>query len=233
MDTKKLQQTKLNSDGNHDTGNTSEQKPCFITSSAIIFTNLHNIAVEKAAEKLGINYKDKNINQFIINTGMTEDGRTILNKADKIDPGKSKLFSSSEKFELGIVLQVNATPILMKDRDPAKKKEENQKAIDKAKQMILDGINTYFEWFSGEGGNIFSEDDLVEFFPDYNGGKVQIKKGEILGMEPELVEKEKETYIGTNTGGFIKTTVKVKVKEFKDDKKLRIGYKVGYTISYK
>jgi hypothetical protein len=34
---------------------------------------------------------------------------------------------------LGIVLQVNATPILMKDKDPDKKKKENQKAIDNAK----------------------------------------------------------------------------------------------------
>lgn len=228
MDTKKLQQTKLNFDGNHDTGNTSEQKPCFITSSAIIFTNLHNIAVEYAAKELGINAKDKNINQFIINTGMTDDGRTILNKADKVDPSKTKgLFGGGdEKFELGIVLQVNATPILVKDKDPEEKKNENQKAIDNAKKLILSGINKYFEWFAGSGSNTFKEDDLVEFIPDYNGGKVQIKDGEILGMEPEY----KEHFVPNHAGG---TKYLEKEDDVNMDKKLRIGYKVGYTISYK
>lgn len=228
MDAKKLQQTNKNPEGNLDTGKNVEVKPCFITSSAIIFTNLHNIAVEKAAEEIGVNAKDKNINQFIINTGMTEDGRTILNRADKIDPEKKAHFwqSSTEKFELGIVLQVNATPILVKDKDPEKKKDENQKAIDKAKELILSGINKYFEWFAGSGSNTFGKDDLVEFIPDYNGGKVQIKDGEILGMEPEY----KERFVPTHTGG-------IRWVEQEDDvnmdKKLRIGYKVGYTISYK
>jgi hypothetical protein len=54
-------------------------------------------------------------------------------------------------------------------------------------------------------------------------------------MEPEVVEVEKEIFVGHATGGFTKTTTKVREKEkdIRDDKKLRIGYKVGYTISYK
>ena len=39
-----------------------DQKPSFTTSNALVFTNLHYAAVEKAAKVIGINAGDKNIN---------------------------------------------------------------------------------------------------------------------------------------------------------------------------
>ena len=85
-----------------DTQKTVDQKPCFTTSNALVFTNLHNAAAEKAAKAIGISAGSKELNQFIINSGMSDDGRTISNKNDKMN---SKVrFSSSGKFEVGIVL---------------------------------------------------------------------------------------------------------------------------------
>ena len=78
-----------------------DQKPSFTTSNALVFTNLHYAAVEKAAKVIGINAGDKNINQFIINSGMSDDGRTVSNRNDKIN---DKLRFGSKTFEVGIVL---------------------------------------------------------------------------------------------------------------------------------
>lgn len=190
-----------------------DQKPCFITSNALVFTNLHNAAVEKAAKKIGVSSNSADINQFFINTGMSDDGRTISNKNEKIN---NKIRFKSEKFEFGIVMQVNDAKNKTKldaDKDQVKQDEEaRRKAVENAKKLILDGINEYFQWFAG-ANNVFTEDDLVEFIPDYNGSKVQIKNSQIIGID-------------------IKKEMKKRKIQDENELKYRIGFKVGYTINY-
>lgn len=197
-----------------------DQKPSFTTSNALVFTNLHYAAVEKAAKVIGINAGDKNINQFIINSGMSDDGRTVSNRNDKIN---DKLRFGSKTFEVGIVLQTNATALKLTDNNKdqqEKKAKENEKEILNAKKLIFEGLKEYMKWFCGMGENL-KEDDLVEFIPEYNGGKVQIRKGEILGMD-----KPEEMKVG-----FDNRLHKI-TKDFDPEDKLRIGYKIGYTINY-
>lgn len=82
-----------------------DQKPCFTTSNALVFTNLHRAASEKAAKAVGIAAKDKNINQFIINSGMSDDARTISDENQKMN-AKMRFSEASKngRFEVGIVL---------------------------------------------------------------------------------------------------------------------------------
>ena len=175
------------------------QKPSFTTSAALVFTNLHNAAVEKAARAIGISPNGNNINQFIINSGMSDDGRTISDKNTKLD---SRNRFSKDKYEVGIVLQYNATPVRKSFNE-----SDLRKAKDKARDTIFAGLQEYFKWFAGDG-KTFSKEDLVEFYPDYDGGKVIVNKGEIVGGD-------------------------VKKHEEEDQKGHRIGYKVGYTINFK
>lgn len=199
-------------------GKVVDQKPCFIASSASIFTNLHKAAAEKAAKVIHIQPNSKTINQFIINTGISDDGRTIADVVEKnID---RKVRFRGKKFEVGIVLQlVNVQPILTDDSQKVDEiQRKNKKELEKAKDLIFDGLKEYFKWFMG--GTNLNINDLVEFIPDYNGGKVQIKDGEILGVED--IDNKKKGFFH-----FVRRNEKVG-----DDEKLRIGYKVGYTIKY-
>lgn len=193
-----------------------EQKPLFVTSNAKVFTNLHNAAAEKAAKIINISPNAKNINQFIINTGLTDDGRTIADKVEKNINAKVRFFG--KKFEVGIVLELaNVEPILTDDAEKIKEiKNKNKKEIDAAKDLIFRGLKEYFNWFSGESN--ISINDLVEFTPEYNSGRVQIDGGEIKGVE-DMEAKQKM---------FFK---KVR-KDVDDTEKMRIGFKVGYTIKY-
>lgn len=136
---------------------------------------------------------------------MSDDGRTISNKNDKMN---ADLRFGKGEFEVGIVIQVNATPIELVDDESkqAEAKRKNESAVKEAKKIIFNGIREYFKWFAGEEkAKKIAEDKLVEFVPEYNGGKVQVKNGVIVGM---------------------------KEKDVTDDRKLRVGYKVGYTITY-
>ena len=151
---------------------------------------------------------------------MSDDGRTVSNRNDKIN---DKLRFGSKTFEVGIVLQTNATALKLTDNNKDQQEKiakDNQKEILNAKELIFEGLKEYMKWFCGMGENL-KEDDLVEFIPDYNGGKVQIKNGEILGMD------KPEEIIGLYNGNQAKIT-----KDFDPEDKLRIGYKIGYTINY-
>jgi len=129
---------------------------------------------------------------------MSDDGRTISDKKVKLD---SRNRFAKNKYEVGIVLQYNAAPKLTDDES------ELRKAKDKARDTIFAGLQEYFKWFAGDG-TTFSKEDLVEFYPDYEGGKVLVNKGEIIGGDEKKHKEE-------------------------DQKGHRIGYKVGYTINFK
>lgn len=122
---------------------------------------------------------------------------------------------------------MNATPLTLVGDDTQAAIEKNKRAIEEARKLILSGLKEYFKWFAGDDGSI-TEDKLVEFIPDYNSGKVQVKNGQILGIKE--YREEMDTYTGGGTGG---GSAKVKrEKEIDPNHKLRVGYKVGYTITY-
>lgn len=195
-----------------------DQKPCFVTSNAQIFTNLHNAAVQNAAKVVGISSGADSINQFIINSGLSDDGRTVANKNDRINTGRR---FGSNQFEVGIVLELHDAKENKLTDDKTKiddqKKKNEQMAVD-AKKTILKGIQEYFKWFAGpDFARQITENDLVKFIPDYNGGKVQLDGGEIVGLD---IEKE------------MKRLKRQNKEQDENAINTRIGFKVGYTINY-
>lgn len=200
----------------------------FTITSGNIFTNLHNIAVEHAAKVVHMSAGSGTINQFIINSAICDDGKTIANKEDNSD--FTKRFGDG-KYEVGIVLECNDMKnqkLTDKETDQKKIEKDNEKIIENTRKLALQGINEYFNWFVGEK-NKFTEGDLVEFVPDYNGGRVQVKNGEIIGIDVGVYRKDK---IETKDvlGNPVITYVINKIGE-KTEEKIRLGFKVGYTIS--
>lgn len=96
--------------------------------------------------------------------------------------------------------------------------------------MILDGINEYFQWFSGDK-SAFMETDLVLYIPKYNGGKAEVS---VNGNSRSLVPvNDQDEYMAlfdpSSSGHPSKEQVEKLVKELGETPK--IGYKVSYSIS--
>lgn len=224
---------------NMDIGNS---KPCFEISDKKILTNLHNAAVVQTAKIVKLKANNKNINQFIINTGITNDGTTIANTEEVI--GKARF--ADTKLEVGIVIEmIDVEDPYAKDdkgnklyptpEERRKVKEENKQKIEEIQKICFDGLQMYLKWFAGEDQmKKLTESDIILFFPEYEGGKIKIQQGRILGMDMEAEEKKYKIKLNSATGNFVvdqvEHVVRIKRKNIKDKFKLRVGFKFGYTL---
>ena len=196
-------------------GRLVDKRTLLTLSPQLTFVNLHNAAVEQAAKIVGTNLKKGKLNQFFINTGLSKDGRTISDDVEKVELLKGKNFSryfNAGEFEFGIVFMVNYS-------EDENKMKNNVQA---AKQLALKAINEYFKWFSGDDKNEYTEDDLVEFIPNYENGRVQIDKNRIVTSGDAKVDKNFYKRFKFN---------KNNAKGVGDKDKMLIGFKVGYTLT--
>jgi hypothetical protein len=197
-------------------GRAVDKRTLLTLSPQLTFINLHNAAVKQAAKIVGTNLQKGKLNQFFVNTGLSRDGRTISDDVEEVEKFSGthidrRIFKTGE-FEFGVVFMVNYS-------EDEKKMENNVKA---AKQLALKAINEYFRWFSGDGKNDYSEDDLVEFIPNYENGRVQIKGNQIVTSGGSKVDKnsyKQFKFNKNNTGGI------------GDKDKMLVGFKVGYTLT--
>ena len=210
-----------------------KQNILFNIKSEQIYVNLHKSAQQEAAKKIGIQSSSKTINQFIINT-IYSDGSVIRNDPyDDIsfdEPGKTKV------MEMAIVLQVKDLKnlydqSLTEDENELKKqKDGNSDILKRTKNNILNGINEYFKWFSGNK-NSFGDADLELFIPRYKNGAVVSK---INGENYELVGiDKKDEYMSLFDPSQSKHPSKEMAEELIQSvgQVPVIGYKVKYSIS--
>lgn len=142
------------------TRNPTRFNPCFTATSQEILTNLHDSAANKAANKLGIKV-DRNINQYIVNTGITDDGTTV---SDFGTSAKSeRRFEDKHDMFIGVIQDVEGK----KDSDGP---GESTRRVDEARKKAFASLSEYFRWFCGKQD--ISEDQLEQFVPRYNNGKV-------------------------------------------------------------
>lgn len=187
-------------------------KPCFTTSNAIILTNLHNAARDQAAGVLGVKTGGA-LNQFIVNSGITDDGKTVADNDNQIEVRNRFV---NENLEVGVVQTVKMMKAGLTD-DPGKVErvnKTNEGRIATARRKALRCIRMYMKWFCGNP--IFSDDDLVEYGPSYNGGR-QTVSGGVIDSDREFKTRRDEFVQGS----------------LEDGGKFRIGFKVGYTINFK
>lgn len=143
---------------------TQDLPPCFTTSSSIVLTNLHNAAVEECAKLVGY-AKGGTINQYIVNSGITDDGNTISDTTDKIN-SKIRFAKKDGKFEVGIIMNLEPS----NGDNPDRAARENRKSVDDAKKRAISALKAYMKTFC-DNDNI---GEPVQFVPEYKGGKVQV-----------------------------------------------------------
>jgi len=209
----------------------ADTKPCFETSSERIFLNLHLAASQNAAKVLGIRFSASEIGATIINTGVSEDGNSIVDRIVK-DKNK-KFFGGTGHYELGIVLEftdfktADISGIKEPERIIDKINEFNKSGIETLRKRAYEGIKEYFRWFSGEKSfDGISEEDLMAFVPDYNGRAVKISKYVIQNMEPKAqVQYFTDRQDKTDKNGNV-------TKGKSGTQKPRVGFKIGYNLFY-
>ena len=149
-------------DDNEQNGQAKDLTPCFTTSNAVVLTNLHNFAVEEAAKQVGY-AKGGTINQFIVNSGITDDGNTISDVTTKINP-RMRFAKKDGKFEVAIIINVQPE----KGDDPKKQARGNRKIVDDAKKRAVSALKSYMKRFC----DVDNVGEPVQFIPLYKGGRV-------------------------------------------------------------
>ena len=97
--------------------------------------------------------------------------------------------------------------------------------------MCFEGLQMYLKWFAGEDQmKKLTKSDIILFFPEYEGGKIKIQQGRILGMDMEAEEKQDKNNLNSLIGDYVEHVVRIKRKNIKDKFKLRVGFKFGYTL---
>ena len=180
-----------------------DEKPCFQTSDIKVLMNLHKAALQHAADKARGFFQIENMQDVLVNTMLSEDGKSISNKEGQ--------------YEVGFVIQYLD---FHRPTDEETKKNENdfQKAfqetnkegLKKFQSNAFEVLKEYLKRFADAEPDASK---MVDFIPDYNGERVNVKKGKIVSME----ENKRLDYLANHS----------------DKDKPRLGFKFGFTYTSK
>lgn len=178
-----------------------DEKPCFSTSDNKILMNLHKAALQKAADKARQSYQIENMQDVLVNTMLSEDGKTIS--------------TTDGQYEIGFVTQY------LEFKKPSEEEVKNNEGdfikafLEINKEGLEDFRNKSFEILS-EYLKYFADSEpkmekMVDFIPDYDGESVKVSKGKILSMK----EAKRVDYLSKHS----------------DKDKPRLGFKFGFTFT--
>lgn len=197
----------------------NNSKPCFTITDKQVFVNLHKAALEKASKVL--KSSEGKLSSVLINTGISENGSDVADNQD--DKKFLKMFGSKDKtYEVGVILQYmkfNAPSVedVKKQGNDFDKafRELNKDGIKKLHDSALNILKEYFKYFADTD---VQESKMVEFIPEVQGEKTEIKDYKIIGVnfQDSKNDDKREEYF----------------ENIRNNKPLRVGFKFGYTLVF-